>query len=166
MVFSGEAGAPVLSSSSCTRGRDTRVRGNAGKKAVLLLDETTQASGESCRARSYTHSLLICFWKKEKEKRKKSRVDRQLLGCSSRRGAAAMLRWLHPLLCAGRKKKKKKQEGGIGQVGLLKLSPPAKSPTAPHSLASNSGETASACCHARIRRDDGEMLQFSSIRHR
>lgn len=31
--FSGEAGAPVLSSSSCTRGRDTRVRGNAGKRA-------------------------------------------------------------------------------------------------------------------------------------
>lgn len=72
--FSGEAGAPVLSS-SCTRGRDTRVRGNAGKKAVLLLDETTQASGESCRARSYTHSLTSHLLLEER-KRKKKKVAR------------------------------------------------------------------------------------------
>lgn len=73
--FSGEAGAlvPKQQAGSCTRGRGTRVRGNAGKRAVLL-DETTQASGESCRARSHTHLLL------EERKRKKEREKKVARG--------------------------------------------------------------------------------------
>lgn len=71
------------------------------------------------------------------------------------------------LFSAQEGKKKKKTGRRRHRTGrIAEALPPAKSPTAPHSLALNSGETTSACCHARIRRDDEEMLQFSSIRHR